>query len=290
MARNGKILIVLHQSTSTPGRIGRWLRLRGLDLEMRYPVMGDALPATLEGYRGVVVFGGPGSVNDNCAHYRQVIDWLDVPLREEVPYIGICLGGQMLAHFLGARVAPHPQGRWEVGYYPVRPTAAGRKLWACWPDMVFQWHAEGFELPAGAELLLEGLGDFPNQAFRHGARAFGLQFHPEVTTHMLHRWSVRAADKLKMPGARPRRELFEGKMVYDPAVACWLESFLDRWLALGRPGGEDAVSPASEKRNGKRVPVIDGFKTGAIAADDAATSAPSDAAASGCKGRAGVAS
>ena len=287
MTRNGKILIVLHQPTSTPGRIGRGLRMRGFDLELRYPVMGDALPATLEGYAGVVVFGGPGSVNDDCAHYRQVIDWLDVPLRENVPYIGICLGGQMLARFLGARVAPHPQGRWEVGYYPVRPTDAGRKLWACWPEMVFQWHAEGFELPTGAELLLEGLGDFPNQAFRFGERAFGLQFHPEVTTHMLHRWTVRSADKLRMPGARSRHELFEGKMVYDPAVACWLESFLDHWLALGRHRHKGAASVTGEKRNGERVALTKGLKADA-AGEDTAASAPSAVAASGRKGRAGA--
>ncbi len=232
MSHPRNILIVLHQPTSSPGRIGLWLRQRGFDLDIRYPVLGDALPSTLAEHRGVIVYGGPGSVNDDCEHYRAVLDWLDVPLRENKPYIGICLGGQMLAKVLGARVAPHPQGLWEVGYYPVRPTAAGRALWDCWPEKVFQWHAEGFDIPAGAELLLEGCGHFPHQAFRYAGHAFGLQFHPEVTTAMLHAWTVRAADKLDMPGARPRRSLFEDRMIYDPPVACWLDSFLDHWLML----------------------------------------------------------
>ncbi len=232
-ARRDRILIILHLPTSSPGRIGHWLQQRGFSLDVRYPVLGHTLPETLAAYRGVIVYGGPGSVNDNCDHYRCVLDWLDVPLRERTPYIGICLGGQMLAKVLGARVAPHPQGLWEVGYYPVQPTVAGRRLWDCWPEMVFQWHAEGFEVPAGAELLLQGLGHFPNQAFLHDGHAFGLQFHPEVTTAMLHAWTVRAADKLKMPGARPRQSLFDDRMVHDPSVACWLDSFLDHWLMLG---------------------------------------------------------
>ena len=228
------ILMILHQPTSTPGRLGLWLRQRGYALDLRFPVLGDALPPTLENHTGVIVFGGPGSVNDDCPHYRAVLDWLEVPLREGKPYIGICLGGQMLAKVLGARVAPHPQGLWEVGYYPVRPTDAGRRLWSCWPRKVYQWHAEGFEVPAGAELLLEGLGHFPNQAFVYGGHAFGLQFHPEATTAMIHNWTVRSADKLAMPGARPRHTHFEERLIYDPEVACWLDTFLNDWLLLGR--------------------------------------------------------
>ena len=233
-----KILMVLHQATSSPGRIGLWLRQRGCELDLRLPVLGHALPESLEEHYGVVVFGGPGSVNDNCDHYRVVMDWLERVLRDRKPYIGICLGGQMLAKVLGARVAPHPEGLWEVGYYPVRPTEAGRRLWDCWPEMVYQWHAEGFEVPAGAELLLEGRGYFPNQAFLFNDHAFGLQFHPEVTTAMLHRWTVQAADKLKMPGARPRSSHFEERLIYDPGVACWLDTFLDHWLTL--EGGRSA--------------------------------------------------
>ena len=283
--RRETILMILHQPTSMPGRIGHWLTRRGFRLDRRYPVLGDPLPSTLEDYRGVVVFGGPGSVNDDCAHYRQVIDWLDVPLREQVPYLGICLGGQMLAHFLGASVAPHAQGRWEVGYYPVRPTEAGRKLWSCWPQMVFQWHAEGFDLPAGAELLLEGLGDFPNQAFRFGKRAFGLQFHPEVTTLMLHRWSVRSADKLRMPGARSRRELFTGKLLHDAAVACWLDSFLTHWLMLGRGGRRKTPATPNERHK------VGGLLAAAFESGfslEGATSPASAASASAPTGRAGV--
>mgnify|MGYP003693624573 CR=1 FL=1 len=79
-----------------------------------------------------------------------------MPLREQRPFLGICLGAQMLAMQLGAQVAPHPQGRAQIGYYPIRPTPAGLAICPNWPDHVYHWHREGFELPVGAELLAEG--------------------------------------------------------------------------------------------------------------------------------------
>jgi GMP synthase (glutamine-hydrolysing) len=119
------VLIVLHQETSTPGRIGNALRALGHPLDIRRPRFGDALPETLEGHAGAVIFGGPMSANDPDDFVRREIDWIAVPLREQRPFLGVCLGAQMLAMQLGARVAPHPQGRAEIGYYPIRPTLAG---------------------------------------------------------------------------------------------------------------------------------------------------------------------
>jgi len=242
MTGRKKVLVVLHQETSTPGRIGTWLRARGVELDVRRPVLGDPLPETLAEHHGAIVFGGPGSVNDNVEHSRRESDWLSVPLRENKPYIGICLGAQMLAKKLGAKVGPHPEGYCEVGYYPVHPTELGERLCDCWPDHVYQWHREGFEVPAGAELLMEGDAWFPNQAFRYGGMAFALQFHPEVTTAMIHRWTVRAADRLKRPGARPRHTHFEDRLVHDPAVACWLDRFLDFWLTLSPENRAERVA------------------------------------------------
>jgi GMP synthase (glutamine-hydrolysing) len=130
------VLIVLHQETSTPGRVGNALRALGHRLDIRRPRFGDALPETLDGHAGAVIFGGPMSANDPDDFVRREIDWIEVPLREQRPYLGICLGAQMLAIQLGARVAPHPQGRAEIGYYPIRPTPAGLKIGGPWPDRV----------------------------------------------------------------------------------------------------------------------------------------------------------
>src|SRR6202043_216483 len=88
-------LIVLHQETSTPGRIGNALRAVGRGLDIRRPRFGDPLPETLDGHAGAVIFGGPMSANDPDDFVRREIDWIAVPLREQRPFLGICLGAQM---------------------------------------------------------------------------------------------------------------------------------------------------------------------------------------------------
>ena len=222
------VLIVLHGPLSTPGRVGNALRALGHPLDIRRPVLGDALPASLAGYAGAVMFGGPMSANDSDDFVRREIDWLKVPLKEGKPFLGICLGAQMLAKHLGARVAPHPEGRAEVGYYPIRPTEVGWKACQKWPTHVYHWHREGFDLPAGCDLLAEG-DDFPIQAFRTG-RCFGIQFHPDVTQAMMHRWTTRGHERTLMPGAQLRAAHFAGRMVHDHAERAWLSAFLDNWL------------------------------------------------------------
>ncbi|MGA7072612.1 glutamine amidotransferase [Bradyrhizobium sp.] len=222
------VLIVLHQETSTSGRIGNALRALGYPLDIRRPRFGDALPATLSAHAGAVIFGGPMSANDPDDYVRREIDWIAVPLLEQRPFLGICLGAQMLAMHLGARVAPHAHGRVEMGYYPIRPTPAGLRISPRWPDQVYHWHREGFELPACGELLAEG-GDFPMQAFRFG-HAFGFQFHPDATYAMMCRWTTCGADGLDMPGAYPRDQHFAGRACYDVVERAWLKHFLDGWL------------------------------------------------------------
>src|SRR5437764_829817 len=119
-----KVLIVLHQEQSTPGRVGYALRQRGYELDIRRPRFGDPLPKTMADHAGAVIFGGPQSANDPDDFIKAEIDWIGVPLRDQKPYLGICLGAQMLARHMGQRVFTHPEGKAEVGYYPVRPTAA----------------------------------------------------------------------------------------------------------------------------------------------------------------------
>ena len=150
------VLIIVHQEHSSPGRVGQVLAKHGYPLDIRRPRFGDPLPETMDAHAGAVIFGGPQSANDTDDFLKAETDWIGVPLREKKPFLGICLGAQMMARHLGARVYPHPQGHAEVGYYPIRPTAAGREVCPEWPDHVYQWHREGFDLPAGGELLAEG--------------------------------------------------------------------------------------------------------------------------------------
>ncbi len=243
-ARQRSILVVLHQEHSNPGRIGRLLREQGFHLDIRRPRFGDPLPRSLDRHEAAIVFGGPMSANDDDAWIRREIDWIGVALREEKPFLGICLGAQMLARHLGPRVAPHPQGRVEVGYYPIRAPREGRPPWPDgFPSKVYQWHREGFDLPRGATLLAEG-DDFQAQAFHYGRGAYGLQFHPEVTYQMMCRWTTAGTERLAMPGALPRERHFRDWFLHDATVARWLDSFLRQWAA-SKP---NAARPAPERR------------------------------------------
>jgi GMP synthase (glutamine-hydrolysing) len=200
---------------------------------VRRPALGDPLPDTLARHAGVVVFGGPMSANDDAEFIKRELDWMAVPLREEKPFLGICLGAQMMAKHLGATVCFHRDGMSEVGYYPIRVTDEARAFTGNWPSHVYQWHREGFDLPSGAALLAEG-DIFQVQAYRYGRAAYGIQFHPEVTHHMMCRWTTRGHARLETPGARPRADHFADRPVYDPAVRAWLADFIDRWVETER--------------------------------------------------------
>jgi len=246
------VLLILHQAHSTPGRVGAVLTALGARLDIRRPSLGEALPKTLAGHDGAMVFGGPMSANDDDDWMKREIDWLAVPLREEKPFVGICLGAQMLARQLGARVFNYPDRRGEVGYFPIHPLAAGDRLCAApFPRSVYQWHFDGFDLPKGAELLATGGTDFPNQAYAYGRRAIGLQFHPEVTYHMMCRWTTRGHERLSRPGAQPRDGHLGGWFQHDGMVADWLGEFLSAWLegaAFGAAPSPFARAPSAGQR------------------------------------------
>jgi GMP synthase (glutamine-hydrolysing) len=223
------ILIILHQEHSTPGRVGNALRDLGYPLDVRRPRFDDPLPPTMQDHAAAIIFGGPMSANDEDDFIRREIDWIAVPLKEEKPFLGICLGAQMCARQLGGRVFRHPEGHCEIGYYPIRPTATGYTVVEQWPERVYQWHREGFDVPAGAELLAEG-DTFEVQAIRYSS-AYALQFHPDVTHAMMHKWTTRGHERLELPGARPRDTHFADRAVYDFSARAWLSVFLDRWMS-----------------------------------------------------------
>jgi len=228
-AVSGTILFVTH-SEWREARVAPMLEGWGYAIERRCPAQGDSLPQDSRSYAGAIVFGGAQSANDapTTPYMQQEIDWIGDYVAGGGRYLGICLGGQLLARAFGARVARHPEGLNEIGYYPLRPTAAGQ---AFFPDPlhVYHWHQEGFELPERAELLAAG-DAFPNQAFRLGPRAFGLQFHPEVRPADARSWFEVAADHLIRPGAQTREQQEAGFMRHDPLLTAWLDRFLARWL------------------------------------------------------------
>jgi GMP synthase (glutamine-hydrolysing) len=140
---------------------------------------------------GLVVMGGPMNA-DETEHYpflAREVTWLQQSVEAGLPVLGICLGSQLLAKSLGARVYRNQVK--EIGWYTIELTdnAADDALFAdCEPrPTVFQWHGDTFDLPAGAvQLARSDLCEV--QAFRFGAHAYGLQFHVEMTADMVDDW------------------------------------------------------------------------------------------------------
>jgi GMP synthase (glutamine-hydrolysing) len=226
-----KVAIVVHQQHSRPGRVGALLEKRGYELHRLCPNLGCQLPADMSDYAGVVIFGGPMSANDcgTLAGIRSELEWIPKVVEAGVPYLGLCLGAQLLARAAGGRVAPHPEGKVEVGYVDIEPTAAGR-AWFRRPMKVYQWHREGMEIPGSCELLATN-GTYKVQGFRCGPNGFGFQFHPEVTLDMKEVWTLSASERLKSPGAQQRGVHLSMHPIYDPPLDRWIDGFLDRWLA-----------------------------------------------------------
>ncbi len=225
-----KILIIVHQPTSDPGRVGLILRDRNYHLDIRCPSVCEELPTTMDDHDGVASFGGPMSANDSetLPFIRAELDWIPIALESGKPFLGICLGAQLLARVLGATVAPHPDGMTEIGYFPIEPTSVGQDYFGNL-RYVYHWHREGFQLPNRAIKLASG-ETFDNQAFRYGVNAYGLQFHPEITQKMIETWTTNAAHMLTLPGAQSRDEQLQKNSLYESTYENWLKGFVHLWL------------------------------------------------------------
>ena len=225
-----QILVVLHQELSTPGRVGRLLRERGFHLDIRRPCIGEPLPNHLDAHDGVVIFGGPMSANDETDFIRREIDFIGTVLKADKPYLGLCLGAQMMARQLGERVYQHPHGHAEMGYYPLMPTPAGDALCdTAFPRRAVDRSPRDAIDRRGAQMLARG-DEFEVQACRLG-KAFAFQFHPEVTYAMICRWTVKAAERMGAPGTQAAHEHREGWFQHDAPVGRWVDEFLTRWIA-----------------------------------------------------------
>ena len=225
------ILLIDHPVGRRDDRASAQLRALGYHTEWCSPGKGDRLPDIDSGHTAVIVYGGAESVNDaeSKAYLREEIDWIGRWADSGRPFLSICLGAQMLASALGGRVGRHDEGLHEIGYVRIDPTPASNGFLG--ESMhVYHWHNEGFEVPDCADLLASG-PVFPNQAFRYGDKAFGIQFHPEVSREVMQRWMREAGHMLEAPGAQSTEEQLAGCERFDADMEDWLRQFLARWLA-----------------------------------------------------------
>ena len=222
-----KALLIVHQRRSSIGDVGLKLKQRNFFLDIRRPSLGDKLPTDMPNYDLSVIYGGPMSANDQNSYIKYEIDWISNVLESKKPFLGICLGAQMLAKNLGAQVSPSSDKSCEIGFFKLDPVSKGSKIFQN-QKTFFQWHNEGFELPRGSKLLAKG-SKFPNQAFQYN-NAYGIQFHPEVNLRMHLMWLYFAAYRLKDKGAQSKKLQLTQRLKHGKSINMWLDNFLDNYL------------------------------------------------------------
>lgn len=226
-----RALVVQNGRGGGPRRFATWLADHDIELDVRHPYRGDALPETLE-HDALIMLGG-GYLPDDDAR----APWL-APVRELVgaalesgtPYLGICLGGQLLAHVGGGEVRGQ-YGTPEFGSttLTLRPEAASDALFAGVPDdpTAIEHHVDAItRLPAGAVWLASSQA-CPYQAFRLGDSAWGLQFHPETTPERINTWNQASLDRHGLD----RAELHDAAVRDDARAAGIWQQFAARFAA-----------------------------------------------------------
>ncbi len=148
----------------------------------------------------VVVLGGPIAVYDQLDYpfLSDELNFLESRLNLDLPTLGLCLGSQLIARVLGAKVYPGNQGK-EIGWASINLSEAGKHSPLAYlaPEETFvlHWHGDTFDLPNGSTLLAS-TSKYPNQGFSFGKHCLGLQFHPEVTARGLERWFIGHANEI----------------------------------------------------------------------------------------------
>ena len=186
------ILIIKHIDIEGPETIGECFKSKGHKLKIIDLSLGDALPSNFSGIEAVVVLGGPMNVYEEKKYsfLKKENAFIKKIIKNEIPYLGICLGAQLLAKAVGAKVTKSPVK--EVGWFQVDLTEDGKNdsFFEGLDEKidVFQWHEDTFAIPQGGKWLGKSEG-CAHQAFRVGCCAYGVQFHFEITDKSIKEWS-----------------------------------------------------------------------------------------------------
>ena len=218
-------LVVQHAATCPPARLGRWLAEDGFTLDVRRPDQGQPLPTHLDRHAALVVLGGEMNAYDDGPYpwLPQTRALLAEAVRRERPTLGVCLGHQLLAVGTGGRVEPSASGP-QLGLHPVdrTPAAAADPLLGELPAdaAAVHWNEDLVtRLPDGAvELARTPAGA---QAYRLGAAAWGVQFHPEADATVLRAWAAADVAAGRLAPERAARLLAEVAAADRGVQATW---------------------------------------------------------------------
>lgn len=247
-----RFLVFQHVAAEPLGTLDALLRRRGHRLRFVNFWRDPHARPRLERYDGLIVLGGAMNVEEQAQreHLRIELQCIEHALARGLPVLGICLGAQLLAHALGAPVQRLP--RPEIGWHRVDTTEAGRADPVLAPlgqgAPVFQWHSRGYALPAGA-VRLASSRDCPEQAFRYGATAYGLQFHLEANADLVRRWLATPAYRAELASHRPAQDpahILRDTQRLVHAQQARAEAVFNRFLDLlgPAPRGTATLGPA----------------------------------------------
>jgi len=239
------ILVIKHVSIEGPGTIGDFFKDTNWQLETIELERGDKLPDDIRDIEAIITLGGFMNVyeEDKYPFLKDEDIFLRKAIKKEIPILGICLGGQLLAKALGAKVKK--AAREEIGWGKVNLTKQGldAPLFSGLEQEldVFQWHGDTFQIP-GKGTLLATSKYCKNQAFLFGKNTYGLQFHIEVTPGMIESWIKEYLDtddqtemidrKRMVIEAHKRKDRFRKQA--DRILSNFLRLIAERKVAVGR--------------------------------------------------------
>ncbi|MEC8624435.1 MAG: type 1 glutamine amidotransferase [Bdellovibrionota bacterium] len=188
---SSKILIFQHVPHEILGTFDPLLKRRGVRMRYVNFSRGNVDSINLESYDGLIVLGGPMSVNqlDEYPHLKEEIYWIKKAIEQDLFVLGICLGAQLISKALGGEITKSPSP--EIGWFDIKLNNEGKEdpLFEFFDEnqKIFQWHGDAFSIPEGAVNLASST-NCPHQAFRYGQKVYGFQFHLEVNQDLIERW------------------------------------------------------------------------------------------------------